>query len=242
MSTSPSVHQRRRAPTADELTQIPWLALLQPDERTQIVPQLVVSDPQTGDYVCRVGRRVTYWFGVISGLLKMSSDNEQGHTMTFTGVPPGGWFGEGTALKREIYRYNIQALRASVVAGLPVDTFHWLLDHSIGFNRFIMGQLNERLGQFIAAREVDRMNNPEIKVARHLAALFNPVLFPGVGEVLRITQQELAYLAGLSRQRVNEALRVLEAQQLIRVEYGGLRILNLDGLRRAVFQQSGDNY
>jgi CRP-like cAMP-binding protein len=171
----------------------------------------------------------------------MSSDNEQGHTMTFTGVPPGGWFGEGTALKRESYRYNIQALRTSVVAGLPVDTFHWLLDHSIGFNRFIMGQLNERLAQFIAAREVDRMNNPEIKVARNLAALFNPVLFSGVGEVLRITQQELAYLAGLSRQRVNEALRVLEAQQLIRVEYGGLRILNLDGLRQTVFKQSSDN-
>jgi CRP-like cAMP-binding protein len=205
------------------------------------VPQLVVSDPQAGDYVCRVGRPVTYWFGVISGLLKMSSDNEQGHTMTFTGVPPGGWFGEGTALKRESYRSNIQALRTSVVAGLPVDTFHWLLDHSIGFNRFIMGQLNERLAQFIAAREVDRMNNPEIKVARNLAALFNPVLFSGVGEVLRITQQELAYLAGLSRQRVNEALRVLEAQQLIRVEYGGLRILNLDGLRQTVFKQSSDN-
>jgi CRP-like cAMP-binding protein len=223
------------------LIQIPWLALLQDDERAQVVPQLVVSDPQAGDYVCRVGRPVTYWFGVISGLLKMSSDNEQGHTMTFTGVPPGGWFGEGTALKRESYRYNIQALRASVVAGLPVDTFHWLLDHSIGFNRFIMNQLNERLGQFIAAREVDRMNNPEIKVARSLAALFNPVLFSGVGEVLRITQQELAYLAGLSRQRVNEALRVLESQQLIRVEYGGLRILNLDGLRRTVFKQSSDN-
>jgi DNA-binding GntR family transcriptional regulator len=53
--------------------------------------------------------------------------------------------------------------------------------------------------------------------------------------VLRITQQELAYLVGLSRQRVNEALRMLEARQLIRVEYGGLRILDLNGLRTAQF-------
>jgi len=83
------------------------------------------------------------------------------------------------------------------VAGLHVDTFHWLLDHSIGFNRFVMNQLNERLGQFIAAREIDRLTNPDIRVARSLAALFNPVLYPGVGEVLRITQQELAYLVGL---------------------------------------------
>jgi CRP-like cAMP-binding protein len=174
---------------------------------------------------------VTYWFGVVEGLLKMSSDNAQGQTMTFTGVPPGGWFGEGTALKREPYRYNIQALRKSVVAGLPVDTFHWLLDHSIGFNRFVMNQLNERLGQFIAAREIDRMNDPDVRVARSLGALFNPVLYPGVGEVLRITQQELAYLVGLSRQRVNEALASLQAQEMIRVEYGGLRVLDIQGLR-----------
>lgn len=134
-------------------------------------------------------------------------------------------------MKREPYRYNIQALRRSVVAGLPLEEFHWLLDHSLGFNRFVMNQLNERLGQFIAAREIDRMNNPDVRVARSLAALFNPVLYPGVGEVLRITQQELAYLVGLSRQRVNEALRNLERQQIIRVEYGGLRVLSAEGLR-----------
>ncbi|HNK53975.1 MAG TPA: helix-turn-helix domain-containing protein, partial [Ottowia sp.] len=62
-----------------------------------------------------------------------------------------------------------------------------------------------------------------------------PVLFPGVGEVLRITQQELAYLVGLSRQRVNEALQSLSAQQLLRIEYGGLRILDLAALRSRDF-------
>jgi CRP/FNR family transcriptional regulator, cyclic AMP receptor protein len=234
MTADLPLHQRRRDPTAAELAGIPWLQVLQPVEYERAAGHLTVGDALPGDYVCRIGRPVTYWFGVVEGLLKMSSDNEQGQTMTFTGVPPGGWFGEGTALKREAYRYNIQALRKSVVAGLPVDTFHWLLDHSIGFNRFVMNQLNERLGQFIAAREIDRMNNPDVRVARSLAALFNPVLYPGVGEVLRITQQELAYLVGLSRQRVNEALAALEAQGAIRVEYGGLRILDLQALRSSV--------
>ena len=235
MSTDMTLHQRRRNPTSDELQGIPWLPLLLPDERARAVASLQVGDAAAGDYVCRVGKPVTYWFGVVEGLLKMSSDNVQGITMTFAGMPPGGWFGEGTALKREPYRYNIQALRKSVVAGLPIDSFHWLLDHSIGFNRFVMNQLNERLGQFISAREIDRMNNPDLRVARSLAALFNPVLYPGVGEVLRITQQELAYLVGLSRQRVNEALRALEAQGTIRVEYGGLRVLDITALRSSVF-------
>jgi CRP-like cAMP-binding protein len=172
----------------------------------------------------------------------MSTDNIDGQTMTFTGVPPGGWFGEGTALKREAYRYNIQTLRASVVAGLPLDTFHWLIDNSLGFNRFVMNQLNERLAQFIAAREFDRLSNPDLRVARNLAALFNPVLFPGVGDLLRITQQELAYLVGLSRQRVNEAMIHLQEEELIRVEYGGVRILNLHGLRtRMIDRRNRDN-
>ena len=226
-----SLHQRRRAPTPAELDGIPWLRLLSHAEGERAARDITVGDARPGDFVCRVGRPGTYWFGVIEGLLKMSTDNAQGQHVTFTGVPPGGWFGEGTALKREVYRYNIQPLRNSVVAGLPVDTFHWLLDHSIGFNRFVMNQLNERLAQFIAAREIDRLANPDVRVARSLAALFNPVLYPGVGEVLRITQQELAYLVGLSRQRVNEALAALQAQGAIRVEYGGLRVLDLAALR-----------
>ncbi len=236
MSTDLTLHQRRRTPTPDELRSIPWLPLLLPEEQARAVASLLVGDAAAGDYVCRVGKPVTYWFGVVEGLLKMSSDNAQGITMTFAGMPPGGWFGEGTALKREPYRYNIQALRKSVVAGLPIDSFHWLLDHSLGFNRFVMNQLNERLGQFISAREIDRMSNPDLRVGRSLAALFNPVLYPGVGEVLRITQQELAYLVGLSRQRVNESLRTLEAQGTIRVEYGGLRVLDIAALRSSIFQ------
>lgn len=230
-----SLFQRRRALSPTELALIPWLRLLAEDAHERAVADLQVSEALPGDFVCRTGRPVTYWFGVIDGLLKMSCDNADGATMTFTGVPPGGWFGEGTALKREVYRYDIQALRKSRVAGLHVDTFHWLLDHSIGFNRFVMNQLNERLGQFIAARAIDRLSNPDIRVARSLAALFNPVLYPGLGSVLRITQQELAYLVGLSRQRVNEALSTLAARGVIAIEYGGLRVIDLQALRSAPF-------
>jgi len=235
MPQDATLFQRRRPLTEAELAVIPWYKLLSEDERERAPDDLKVTDANPGDYLCRTGRPVTYWFGVIDGLLKMSTDNADGQTMTFTGVPPGGWFGEGTALKREVYRYNIQALRKSMVAGLHVDTFHWLLDHSIGFNRFVMKQLNERLGQFIAAREINRMTNPDIRVARSLAALFNPVLYPGLGAVLRITQQELAYLVGLSRQRVNQALTTLSAHGAIAVEYGGLRVMDLQALRNSLF-------
>lgn len=231
------LRDRARPPTQEELAEIPWLKSLTPSERERAVAALVVGDAEAGDYICRFGRPVTYWFGLVDGLLKMSNDDSQGPLITFTGVAPGGWFGEGTVLKHEQYRYNILALRKSRVAGLPVETFDWLLDHSIGFNRFVMHQLNERLGQFIAAREIDRLNSPDLRVARNLASLFHPLLSPNVGGVLRITQQELAYLVGLSRQRVNEALTTLAAKGWIRVDYGGLRVLDLTALRSGTLDE-----
>ena len=223
---------RSRDAVASDLVHIPWLARLDEGERGRVIQDLRVVDVEPGELLCRVGRPVTFWFGVIDGLLKMSNDSSLGIPITFTGVPPGGWFGEGTVLKGEVYRYNIQALRKSVVAGITAETFHWLLDRSIGFNRFVMMQLNERLGQFIGAREIDRLSHPDARVARSLAALFHPVLYPGVGELLRITQQELGYLVGLGRQRVNEALAALQADGVIRVEYGGVRVLDLHRLRK----------
>ena len=225
---------RARAPHPLEISDIPWLDALLPEERARVLDELKVLEVDGGELLCRVGRPATYWFGVVDGLLKMSNDTALGLPITFTGVAPGGWFGEGTVIKREAYRYNIEALRKSVVAGLSVETFHWLLDRSIPFNRYITQQLNERLGQFIAAREIDRMTNPDERVARSLAALFHPILYPGVGEVLRITQQELGYLVGLSRQRVNESLAALQDAAIVRIEYGGLRVLDREALRRYV--------
>ena len=64
-----SLHQRRRSPTPQELEGIPWLPLLLPAERERAVASLLVGDAKPGDYVCRVGRPVTYWFGVVEGLL-----------------------------------------------------------------------------------------------------------------------------------------------------------------------------
>ena len=229
---SPALRARSRPLRSEEARGVPWLPVLEPDLASRALEDLRVVEVDAGEIICRVGRPPTFWFGVIDGLLKMSNDTAMGIPMTFTGIPPGGWFGEGTLLKREPYRYNIQALRRSLVAGLTIETFHDLLGRSISFNRFVMMQLNERLGQFIGAREIDRLSHPDQRVARSLAALFHPTLYPGVGRILRITQQELGYLVGLSRQRVNQSLTTLQAEGVISVEYGGVRVLDLQALRR----------
>ena len=72
---------------------------------------------------------------------------------------------------------------------------------------------------------------PDARVARSLAGLYNPLLYPDQTREVQLSQEELGYLCGVSRQRVNQALQVLEKASLVKVEYGRIRILDLDGLR-----------
>ena len=183
-------------------------------------------------FVCRKGEPVDHWFGVIDGLAKMSSDWASGKTASYTGIAAGGWFGEGSMLKQEPRRYDVIALRDTRVACMKRETFHWLLDHSIPFNRFIITQLNARLGQFIGMVENERLLDTDARIARCLAGLFNPILCPGAERQVQISQEELGYLAGISRQRVNQSLKLLEEKGLIHIEYGRIHVLDVPTLAR----------
>lgn len=209
-----------------------WAQSLTPDEMARVEGAVVEKSFEPGAYVCRKGEPVEHWVGIIDGLLKMTSLSASGKLTTFTGLPSGAWFGEGSLLKQEPRRYDAVALRPSRVALMPRATFAWLLDHSIPFNRFLIVQLNERLAQFIGLVEFDRLLDVDARVARCLASLFNPQLYPRTGKELAISQEEIGYLAGVSRQRVNQALKTLERASLLRVAYGGIVVVDLDGLRR----------
>jgi CRP-like cAMP-binding protein len=217
---------------AEVLRRSPWGCDLPDGELSRVESGVFERKIEVGGYVCRKGEPVDYWFGVVDGLLKISSDLESGKTATLTGVPPGGWFGEGSMLKTEPRRYDVVALRDSRVVCMRRETFQWLLDHSISFNRYLLIQLNERLGQFIGLLESERLLDTDARVARCLATLFNPVLYPGLGPQLAISQEEIGYLTGVSRQRVNRSLKVLQFAGYLSVEYGGITIRDLSGLRR----------
>jgi CRP/FNR family transcriptional regulator, cyclic AMP receptor protein len=209
-----------------------WARDLTPEQRQRVLAESADRTVPEGGYVCRRGEAVDFWIGVVEGLVKISSVSPEGKAVTFTGVPPGGWFGEGSLLKTDPWKYDAVALRPSLVALVPRATFAWLLDSSIAFNRFLLLQLNERLSQFIGMLETDRLLDPEARIARCLAMLFNPHLYPGVERRLQLSQEEIGYFSGISRQRANQALRALEAAALLTLEYGGVTVLDVEGLRR----------
>lgn len=208
-----------------------WGKALTEAELARVLGDTRERDFPAGGYVCREGDAVDHWVGVIEGLLKLSRVSESGKLTTFAGVSTGTWFSEGSLLKTERRRYDAIALRDSRVALMPRATFNWLLDSNFAFNRFLLQQFNERLSYFIAMVGHERMLEPDARVARCLASMYNPHFNLATSDRLRISQEEIAYLSGFSRQRVNQALGVLESAGLLKVDYGEVRILDLQGLR-----------
>lgn len=207
-----------------------WFHVLTPEQQERVLKDVTMSIYSPDALIERKGERVQSWLGVSSGLIKVSVTTADGKTASLTGVPAGGWIGEGSLLKREVRKYDVVALRESTIFRLPESTFNWLLDNSIHFNRYMLHQLNERVAQFIGKAEYDRLLAPDARVARCIAELFNPLLYPSKSMRIDITQEEIGYLARISRQRANQALRVLEQAGLLRVEYGAVKVLDLDGL------------
>jgi CRP/FNR family transcriptional regulator, cyclic AMP receptor protein len=203
-----------------------WAAELADDEIERASRGISEKTFSKGSYVCHRGDRFDYWTGVVTGLVKISAISRDGKAMTFAGAGPGGWFGEGSVLKDEPRKYDLVALRETRLAMLNKATFFWLCENSAAFNWFLVRQLNERLGQFIATTEYDRILDPKARVARNLSWFFNPVLYPDMRSHIEITQEELALLAGVSRQVVNKSLQALELEGLLRVEHGRIDVLD----------------
>lgn len=184
-----------------------------------------------GGFAAQSGQPVDHWIGLIEGLLKMSVTAPDGKVSTLTGLCAGGWFGEGSLIKREPRRYDVIALRPSRIALVPYAAFERLRGSSMPFNHYLHNLMNARLSLFIGLLEYDRLLSTDARVARCIATLFNPDLYPEPTPFVDLKQHELGLLSGVSRQRVNTALRTLHNQGLIRIETRGVTVLDLHGLR-----------
>lgn len=215
-----------------------WFQSLATSDQELILSTARADRFKSGEYIARRKMPSDYWIGVSSGIVKLAITGSSGKGCTFSGVPPGGWFGEGSVLKRELRKYDVVALRASLILFVPADTFHQLLATSLTFNGLVIRQLNNRMGEFISAIQSSRLLDVDGRVARALAQLFNEELYPDGSSEVSISQEELGLLAGVSRQRANQALQRLEAEGLVRRSYNGLQVTNISRLKNVGIDDS----
>ena len=221
----------RKRTLDDLLAASKWACALSVEELQRVREATLVRDVQGGNYACHKGDPSNYWIGVIDGHVKAASHSDAGKSVTFEAFPANSWFGEGSIIKEAARKYDVVALRDSRLALMPAATFFWLLRSSFDFNFFIITQLNERLGRYIGAFEHDRLDDPEAHVAHTIADMLHPQLYPNRSGRIEVSNEELGCIVGASRQRVNQALQVLEKRGLIKIEYRAVTVLDAGGLR-----------
>ncbi|MCZ7559789.1 MAG: Crp/Fnr family transcriptional regulator [Burkholderiaceae bacterium] len=205
-------------------------------ERSRVEHEATEIRVQKGAYVFHCGETYPFWLGVAAGTLKSMKLSSVGKQVNFVYILEGTWFGEGTLINHEPRRYSLQAVEDTLLLRTPAETFNWLIDSSIRFNRFIIRQMSATLSQFIAMVEYERILDKSARVACLLASVFQYNVVAGRREKLNlnltIPQEDLAMMCGVSRQTFNEILKELQQQGIVEIAYRSLRILDLDRLRK----------
>ncbi|MGQ0710466.1 MAG: Crp/Fnr family transcriptional regulator [Rhodoferax sp.] len=212
-----------------------WFRYLSTHHQARVVHTLCTLRGAKGDTVLACGERAQGWYGVMNGLVKIESQN-QDRASSFAGLVSGCWFGEGALLKDEARRYNVVALRDSTVVCMPTAVFMQLYQESLAFNQYLVRNLNHKLGQTMAVIEAGRTRSPTQRVALSLSRLFwNEI------RVLDLSQDELASMAGVARQTANRALRMLQERGIVTLSTNRITVRDDAALVDFVRRPEGDS-
>lgn len=204
-----------------------WYTSLDSDAMARVRADMTCSVHAAGSIIAPRARHLKHWVGIMEGLGVLGCDSRGGKPAFHLTMTERSWFGEGSLLKDEPLKFEAFAKVDCRVARLPRATFMWLLETSIAFNHAILQQINERCSQFLGMLTLDRTASVEERVANCMSALMNPVLYPGTGALLPLSQEEIGHLCGLSRQTVNRVLKDFEQAGLVRVTFKHVEVLDL---------------
>ena len=174
-----------------------------------------------------------------NGLVKVTIEDRDGYEMILCMLYPTDFFGDMSLLDGEPRSATVTTQEPSEVLTVSRDHFLHIIEKSPKILLKMTAVLSKRL------RKADELIHSLAffdvygKVARtllNLASERGRVTEQGTVIDMRLTQQELAELAGMTRETMARTLREFQQAGCIRVEAGIISILALDMLRREVRQ------
>jgi CRP/FNR family cyclic AMP-dependent transcriptional regulator len=171
--------------------------------------------------IVEAGEPSETFFFVIDGTLAISIKSEENQDLILNYVNSGDFFGEMGLYKRvaKVRYATVQAKTECEIAEMSYEAFHGLKDDFPDVLYRIGSQMAERLSQttrklhdlaFVDAR--GRITNALLDLCREPAALTHPD-----GMQLKVSRQELARIAGCSREVAGRMLKKLEQEGLVEV-------------------------
>lgn len=214
-----------------------WFSTLSEELRAAILSRAVVRRLPDGAPLASRGAPAEEWCGVASGAVRVSSVSLSGKQVSLTYVEPGTWFGDIALFDGLPRTHDADAHGPTTLLAVRKADFKDLLARHVELYEALL-RLNCRRLRIMFNLVEDLNTRPlSARLARNLLVLARSY---GVrqGEEIRIglqlAQEDLAQLVGASRQRVNQELKAMERDEVIRIEPGGLVVRNRDALMRIV--------
>ena len=176
------------------------------------------------------------WIACAKGAVRVSSTSVSGKQITLTYVEPGIWFGDVSIFDGERRTHDCYAHGETTILNVARADFRKILSQHAEFYEALLRLQSRRIRQLYGL--VEDLNTLPLRA--RLAKLLNHLVrsygTPSLSDAkairisLQLAQEKLAQLLGASRQRVNQELKQMEREQVIRIEPGGLVVLDRDGL------------
>ena len=218
-----------------------WFSSLSPSLRHDILRCAFVKRYQDGDLISARGDPPEHWTACARGSVRISSTTLSGKQITLTYVEPGIWFGDVSMFDGERRTHDAYAHGpTTVVCVARADLQKILTQHAELYEALL--RLQSRRIRLLYGQVEDLNTLPlRSRLAKQLDHLVRSYGVPSptsedeVRISLQLAQEELAQLLGASRQRVNQELKTMEREEVIRIEPTGLVVRN-----RAMLQRIGD--
>ena len=204
-----------------------------PDEVQRAL--LAVAQRKTlarGDSLFLRGSMPDALFGIIHGSLRAGLVGANGREAVITMLEPGHWFGEVSLLLGDERVYDTYAVEPTEIAVVAAHDFHHLVttrsDIHMAFTRLICQRLRHALAWID-----DAILKPLPARLAHRLLMLNAQA-GAAGEssaVLAVSQEDLAFMLGVSRQSVNQQLKLWEEQGTLRVSYRRIELLDIEQLQ-----------
>jgi CRP-like cAMP-binding protein len=212
---------------ADERLRLPpdvQAALLQVAHRRQL---------QRGDSLFLKGSAPDALFGMVQGALRVSVAAPDGREAVIAVLEPGHWFGEVSLFVGQERVYDTCAVEPSEVAVVQAADFHHLIATQPALHMAFTRLVCLRLRQALAWIDDAILQPLSVRLAHRLVTLDSR---PASGEsgtvVLAVSQEDLAFMLGVSRQSINRQLKQWEEEGMLRVGYRVVELLDRERLAR----------
>jgi CRP/FNR family transcriptional regulator, cyclic AMP receptor protein len=178
---------------------------------------------------------------VLEGRLELSMVGADGRKMATPPAPPGEAIALIPLLDGGGALYNVRASARSVLLRIPKDALLAAMQADVLLLQAVLGVLVVRARRANEWRIHAALHGLRARLARQL--IFLAQAASGRAELrlpvdLRLTQDDIAAILGVTRQTVNAEIRAMEAQGLLALGYGRVRLLDGPGLTAAAAEVS----